>query len=134
MQVYNDALGHAVLGTIIVGLFLLQPLIGIWHHKLFKASKTNQLIRQGHIWLGRLLIILTFINGGLGIDLGNNSVGGEKAWGTLAGILGVVYIILVVVSSITKKSNTDEKGSDAVTNEVTEEKGIGKVKSTVEQV
>lgn len=47
---------------------------------------------------------------------------------------GVVYIILVVVSSITKKSNTDEKGSDAVTNEVTEEKGIGKVKSTVEQV
>ncbi|KAH8821368.1 hypothetical protein F5884DRAFT_894148 [Xylogone sp. PMI_703] len=110
-EVYNDPLGHAILGTIITALFLLQPLIGIWHHTLFKSDKVNELIHQGHIWLGRLLIILGLVNGGLGIDLANNSPGGEKVWGSIAGIFGLLYIILVILSYFGKSSRNSEKES-----------------------
>ena len=96
IQVYsNDPLGHTILGTILTGLFLLQPLIGLWHHKLQKADKGNKFLHQGHVWLGRILIILGLVNGGTGLDLAANSPGGEKVYGALAGIVGILYIGLL---------------------------------------
>ncbi|RFU34739.1 hypothetical protein B7463_g1627, partial [Scytalidium lignicola] len=109
-EVYNDPLGHTILGTIIVALFLLQPLIGLWHHRLFRSHRVNEFIHQGHIWFGRLLIILALINGGLGVDLAANSPGGEKVWGSIAGIFGVLYIVLIVLSYFKKTSDSGEKG------------------------
>jgi hypothetical protein len=95
--VYNDLRGHAILGTIIVALFLLQPLIGTCHHRLYLAGRSNRLLRLGHVWYGRLLIILAIVNGGTGLQLAENSPGGEKAYAVLAGVVGVVYLGVVVL-------------------------------------
>jgi hypothetical protein len=45
----NDPMDHIPLGIILVGLFVIQPLVGAWHHRLYKLSKASNLIRQGHI-------------------------------------------------------------------------------------
>lgn len=113
-EVYNDLLGHVILGTIIVGLFLLQPLIGLWHHRLQKAGKGNRFLHQGHIWFGRVLIILGLVNGGTGLDLAANSPGGEKVYGSLAGVVGILYIGLLLSWHLTRaRSNTKMGSPDA---------------------
>jgi hypothetical protein len=45
-----------------------------------------------HIWYGRTLIICGIINGGLGLQLANNTNSGETIYGVVAGVLFVAYI------------------------------------------
>jgi hypothetical protein len=99
--VYNDAYGHGVLGTILTALLLLQPLIGQWHHSLYKrkspGKKFNPWVRRSHVWLGRLLMVASIVNGATGIVLANNTPGGEKGYSAAAGIVGVIYIVIVLL-------------------------------------
>ncbi|EXJ66747.1 uncharacterized protein A1O5_09942 [Cladophialophora psammophila CBS 110553] len=98
-EVYNDAYGHAILGTILTALFILQPLIGQWHHYLYKSPsrKGRPWIRRFHMWLGRLLMAAAIVNGATGIVLAANTPGGEKGYGAAAGIVGVAYIAIVLL-------------------------------------
>ncbi|KIW32278.1 uncharacterized protein PV07_03837 [Cladophialophora immunda] len=98
-EVYNDAWGHVILGTILMALFILQPLIGQWHHYLYKSTsrKAKPWIRSFHIWLGRLLMVAAIVNGATGIVLANNTPGGEKGYSAAAGIVGVVYIVILLL-------------------------------------
>ena len=50
-----------------------------------------------HIWMGRLLITLGMINGGLGLLLSGNSTRGEQiAYGVIAGVIWVSWIFIVI--------------------------------------
>ncbi|KIW85421.1 hypothetical protein Z517_00811 [Fonsecaea pedrosoi CBS 271.37] len=114
-EVYNDEWGHVILGTILTALFLLQPLIGQWHHYLYKSPsrKVRPGIRRVHIWLGRLLMAAAIINGATGIVLGNNSPGGEKGYSAAAGIVGVAYIVILVLWYWNRsKQNREDDGHD----------------------
>jgi len=112
-EVYNDPKGHVILGTIIVILFLIQPLLGTWHHQRSKVNKTKPLLRYGHIWFGRFLIILGMIEGGLGLWLAANTPGGEKVYGALAGIIGVTYFALVIFCLIKDRKKGTHGMADA---------------------
>lgn len=116
-------MGHVIFGTIIVALFLLQPVIGTWHHQLFKASKTNKALRYGHIWFGRILLIAAVINGGTGLKIGNNSTAAEIVWGTLAGVIAVVYIALIALSYFTKSSGSGENSEGDVSVDIADVEG-----------
>ena len=94
---------HASIGLVmLIGVFF-QPWFGYIHHKIFKrrldainAGDTRKklgrtIITQVHLWLGRLLITVGVINGGLGImvtwdrggilaDNGNLEEGGNHIW------------------------------------------------------
>jgi len=65
---------HERLGTVIFGLLLVQPIFGMAHHRQWISDKTHGFVlRFGiHKWLGRILILLGIINGGLGIRLAAN--------------------------------------------------------------
>jgi hypothetical protein len=79
------------------------------HHQLYKAGKANRVLHQVHIWFGRILIILAIANGGTGIFLaGNAPPSGQKAYGTLAGIIGAVYIVLGALWYLNRTSNSGE--------------------------
>lgn len=95
-----------------MALFLIQPLIGTWHHQLYKANRPSKLLRYGHIWFGRFLIALGMIQGGIGLWLAANSPGGEKVYGALAGIIGVTYIALVVFWHVSKGMATKDVGDE----------------------
>jgi hypothetical protein len=100
----------------IIGAFL-HPIFGYIHHKIFKrrldainAGDTTKklgrtIITQVHLWLGRLLIIVGIINGGLGIivtwDRGDSLQPAETskraaiAYATIAGMFFLVYAALM---------------------------------------
>lgn len=108
---------HAAIGLVmLIGVFF-QPWLGYIHHKIFKrrldainaGDMTKKLgrtiITKAHLWLGRLLITVGVINGGLGImvtwDRGESlqSVQTSKraaiAYAAIAGTLFLIYAALM---------------------------------------
>lgn len=88
---------HTVFGTVLFGLFMIQPLLGLYHHLRQRKTHTRNPIAHIHIWLGRILILLGIVNGGLGLQLAANASKRQLiAYGVVSGIMGVVYILTVV--------------------------------------
>jgi hypothetical protein len=87
--------GHEQMGTMIFGLFLIQPVLGFVHHRnyvrLSSQEKADELrptwLTKIHVWYGRSLIVLGAVCGGTGIQLAAN-------W-TIPQML--VYVVVAVV-------------------------------------
>ena len=107
--------GHPILGTIIIALLLLQPVLGYVHHLIYVRERKRTVWILGPIWYGRALIILAVINGGLGLQLSGNTVKGEIAYGVIAGVMFVLYLAVLAISYLRKdKSPVGETGEKMV--------------------
>ncbi|KAK0114846.1 hypothetical protein ONS96_013328 [Cadophora gregata f. sp. sojae] len=82
---------HPLFGLIIVGLFLIQPILGLVHHLQYKRNLSRAPVSHLHIWYGRILMLLAVINGGLGLKLADNTKGGKIAYAVVAAVVGVLY-------------------------------------------
>lgn len=94
--------GHPIIGTLVIGLLLLQPSLGYIHHKIYVEHHRRTLWIYGHIWYGRALIALAVINGGLGLQLSENTSKGEIAYGVIAGIMFLLYLAVLAISYLRK--------------------------------
>lgn len=93
-ELYNTT--HTICGTVVVALFLIQPFLGIVHHLQYRKTGSRNIVSYTHIWYGRIIMILGITNGGLGLRLAANTKNGEIAYGVIAGVVAVVYTVLVV--------------------------------------
>ena len=84
---------HPIIGLVVFSLMFFQPILGIAHHMIYRRKQSRTAFAHVHMWLGRALIILGVINGGLGLDLSENTTKGEVAYGVIAGIVFVVYLL-----------------------------------------
>jgi hypothetical protein len=104
---------HAAIGLLVLIGAFFQPWLGYIHHKIFKrrldaidAGDTTKklgrtVITHLHLWLGRLLITLGVINGGLGIMVtwdresplqsAQTSKRATRAYGAVAGTFFLMY-------------------------------------------
>lgn len=83
---------HSVFGTVIVALFGIQPALGLLHHRHYLKTQARGPVSYVHIWWGRILMLLGVINGGLGLQLAQESNGPVIAYGVVAGVIFVCYI------------------------------------------
>ncbi|OAL50047.1 hypothetical protein IQ07DRAFT_653228 [Pyrenochaeta sp. DS3sAY3a] len=83
---------HVILGTILFVLFLIMPIIGSFHHRSFVSKGTRDYKRHIHVWGGRIILVLGFINGGTGLKLSEAGNAGYITYGVLSGIIGVLYV------------------------------------------
>ena len=64
---------------------------------MFSARNKSEVVAMYHIWMGRALITLGMINGGLGLLLSGNATRGEEiAYGVVAAVIWVSWIAVVV--------------------------------------
>ena len=61
----NDA--HPIIGIVLFALLAFQPMLRFLHHAFFKRHNARTIWSYGHIWFGRIAIILGIVNGGLGL-------------------------------------------------------------------
>jgi hypothetical protein len=132
-DVWSDP--HLPIGLTIFVLASLQPILGWVHHRIYRArsiiiANTNRGPRPGrtiwgrlHLWLGRCLITLGIINGGLGLQMLEDSpmqdVGvtrdAEIGYGVAAGFMWLVYVSITVIwegtRSARKKKQQHENSS-----------------------
>ncbi|KAI9719820.1 MAG: hypothetical protein M1812_003309 [Candelaria pacifica] len=101
--------GHPIIGTLVIGLLVLQPILAIIHHQIYKREHKRTVWIYGHIWYGRILLILGAINGGLGLQLSGNTVKGEIAYGVIVGVMFVLWFAVVLFRVFKPKRTVEEE-------------------------
>lgn len=102
--------GHAILGTVIFGLAVTMPILGIAHHFAWRNGKKIYKYAWMHVWLGRVLITAGMINGGLGLQLSHNTTKGEIAYGVIAGVMWLLWVSISVIAIIRSHGDVAVRG------------------------
>ncbi|KAI8950991.1 iron reductase domain protein [Xylaria longipes] len=89
---YNFTENHTILGTVVVALFGVQPIGGYIHHRHFVKHQKRGLVSHGHIWYGRILMVLGIVNGGLGLQLAGAAQSLIIAYSVIAAVFFSAYI------------------------------------------
>jgi hypothetical protein len=100
---------HPIIGIIVFVLLFFQPILGFVHHLKFKKHSRRTIWSYGHLWLGRILITLGIINGGLGMLLASDAPaflafrptrGQIIAYGVVAGIMWLAWVAAAIYGEI----------------------------------
>jgi len=104
---------HQVIGYIIVAcLVLLQPVMGLIQHLHFRKTGGRSLFGSFHRWLGRVMIALGIINGGLGLHqsgpVGSKNVprGAVIVYSIVAAVVFCIYLAVVISSQLKASRRT----------------------------
>lgn len=100
---------HSIIGLVVAGCLLLQPISGLTHHLLYKRHGSRNVATYSHVWWGRAVITLGIINGGLGLKLADNSRKGEIAYGVIAGFMWVLWMAVILLATVKSRGH---RGSD----------------------
>lgn len=100
-----------MIGIIVIVLLAIQPALGQIHHAVYKRSAKPSFWTLAHVALGRALITLGIVNGGLGLRLSDNSNNGKIAYGVVAGLIWVAWMAVAIVSKRRSKRSGLDRGS-----------------------
>ncbi|KEF56290.1 uncharacterized protein A1O9_07871 [Exophiala aquamarina CBS 119918] len=101
---------HAIIGLILLGIFFFMPFIGIIHHRIYKKVQERTVWSYGHIFTGRVGVILGMINGGLGLQLADARRSHAIVYGVFAGLIGAVYIGAIVIGEHKRAKRSSQNG------------------------
>jgi hypothetical protein len=103
---------HPIIGIVVFVLLFFQPILGFIHHLKFKKYSRRTVWSYGHLWLGRILITLGMINGGLGLLLASDAPvstgfaptqGQIIAYGVIAAIIWLLWVSAAVYGERKRK-------------------------------
>ncbi|KAK3669138.1 hypothetical protein LTR78_010983 [Recurvomyces mirabilis] len=106
---------HAIIGMLLFGVLSFMPILGTIHHNIFKQVKKRTAWSYAHIFTGRTAILLGMVNGGLGLKLVNAGRPYIIAYGVSAGMMGVVFIGVIVFGEVTQKKDTSGVPTSPIT-------------------
>ncbi|MCJ1306759.1 hypothetical protein MMC25_000402 [Agyrium rufum] len=108
---------HPIIGLTVFSLLFFQPVLALVHHAIYKKTQKRTLWAHAHVWLGRGLLILGAINGGLGLQLSANTTKGEVAYGVIAGVVFVGYLVVLGIWYGMKRGQNGKRGGNAAKRE-----------------
>ncbi|KIW12072.1 hypothetical protein PV08_09346 [Exophiala spinifera] len=111
---------HPRMGLAVLALAFFQPVFGYIHHRIYKKRALKVEAGQptkapgrtpagrAHLWLGRILIVLGIVTGGLGIKLASESPlqtdsqsrTAKIAYAVVAAVMFALYLFFVVAFEI----------------------------------
>jgi hypothetical protein len=103
---------HAIVGIVVIGGLLLQPVTGLAHHLLYKRVGGPNVATYPHIWWGRSIITLGIINGGLGLRLSGNTTYSEITYGVVAGFMWLLWMFVILVAFIASREKYEADNDD----------------------
>ncbi|KAK4465883.1 hypothetical protein QBC42DRAFT_333156 [Cladorrhinum samala] len=93
---------HPIIGLVLLGLFLIQPVIGLIHHARFKKLQRRQVWSYLHLLNGRAGITVGIVNGGLGLNLAGASAHKKKVYVIVASVIWVLWMVVAIVAELIK--------------------------------
>ena len=104
---------HPVIGLLLFALISLQAIAGFVHHCMYKHGNQKDLVSLSHVWLGRILITLGMINGGLGLLFSSEAERSEYiAYGVITALIWLAYIGFVIYFGSREKVKAQKTESD----------------------
>jgi hypothetical protein len=104
---------HLIIGETEFALMAVQAVVGVIHHVMFLKRGKRLVWTHLHVWLGRTLITLGIINGGIGMQLGELSTTAKTVYGVFAGLIWTVWIGIAVYSDVKEFRKPVEENRDA---------------------
>lgn len=97
------------MGVVIICMIPVQAVLGQMHHTMFLKTGARSFWSYGHIWFGRLVIILGVVNGGIGLgpDLADAPSGWVIAYAVIAGLMAVLYTLFYMLKERSNKKVRD---------------------------
>jgi hypothetical protein len=114
---------HPIIGIVLFIMVTVQPLLGWVHHKAFLRTGGRTASSYGHIWMGRVAIILGMINGGLGLKLAGVCKQYVIAYSVVAGVMGLAFIASAVVGELANSRRRSSVGGASEEEKITESPG-----------
>jgi hypothetical protein len=105
---------HSIIGLVVVGSLLVQPVTGLVHHLLFRHRGRPNAATYPHIWWGRAIITLGIINGGLGLQLTENTTTGEIVYGVVAGAMWLLWMAVILLAFIKSRGKLEGETGENV--------------------
>jgi predicted permease len=88
---------HPIIGIVLFIALFFMPIFGLLHHSNFKKYGRRTFWSHAHLWLGRVVITLGMINGGMGLRLADrmnmSSRAGIIAYSVVAGIMWLAWVV-----------------------------------------
>jgi len=79
-------------------------------HVYFKRNQQRGLPGYAHLWMGRIIILLGVVNGGLGIRLvGDKNGKWSRIYVGVAAAMGVVYCLVIFSTAIRARRKQPKK-------------------------
>jgi hypothetical protein len=103
---------HVGIGLLLLVVLFFMPIVGTIHHKVYKKVQKRTLWSYGHMFTGRIGIILGIANGGSGLQLAGASRSSIIAYGVIAGLMGLIYIAAIAFGELKR----GRKSSQAIIN------------------
>jgi hypothetical protein len=99
---------HVIIGVVLLVVLFFMPMAGVLHHRMYKKVHKRTMLSYGHVWTGRVAIILGMINGGAGLQLADAETSRRIVYGVFAGLMGAVYIGAVVFGRMKRRGHKKE--------------------------
>ncbi|KAI0817125.1 hypothetical protein GGR55DRAFT_619121 [Xylaria sp. FL0064] len=101
---------HPIIGIVLLVAFLIQPVLGLVHHRRFKKLRRRTWVSHAHLWTGRLGITLGIINGGLGFALARRMSGvGVVAYSVVSGTLWLIWVLTAVFAELRRGADGNRR-------------------------
>lgn len=109
---------HAIIGIVVIGGVLLQPVTGLVHHLSYKRYGSPNAATYTHLWWGRAIITLAIINGGLGVQLAApylaNLKTGEIIYGVVAGVMWLIWVAVIAIAFMKSRSGKEDETEECM--------------------
>jgi hypothetical protein len=99
---------HAIIGLLLFAVLFFMPIVGTIHHKVYKKVQKRTVWSYGHIFTGRVGIILGIANGGAGLQLAGASRSSVIAYGVIAGLMGLAYLAAIVFGELKRGKRSSQ--------------------------
>lgn len=88
---------------------VLQPALGLLHHRHYLKHRSRSPVSHAHIWYGRLLLLLGVINGGVGLHAAGSPQTFTVVYAVAASVGGVAYIAAALAGNMKKRMEAGMK-------------------------
>jgi hypothetical protein len=94
---------HAIIGLFMFAMLWLIAAGGFLQHLAYRKHQRRTIIGHVHMWIGRAIITLAFINGGLGLQLAGEHGGALIAYGVIAALIWLAWMAITFLWAIKGK-------------------------------
>ena len=109
---------HPIIGLVLFSLVFIQAAGGFLAHFVYTKTKSSNVFGHAHRWLGRAIITLGIINGGLGLLLSGDGTRGQYiAYGVVAAFVWVAFVVNAVIFELQGSKNSKIGDGQFVTRE-----------------
>ena len=115
---------HPIIGIAVLFLLFLLPATQVANHYLYpKYGEKIKWVSYVHIWLGRFVLLVAIVNGGLGFKFADQlpkqgwSNAPRIAYGVIAVVVIFLYVVVAVMSVRARRKKNMAQASDRVREE-----------------